>query len=142
MALAAESIDAELAPTGREVSGGDLFYFVFTHSFIIAVGGGVQRSLRCWTELVAPIRESSVGLDVAVVVYPRARNGKMASCLEGMGEPLRVAGRKRQFSRAARHLLSMSGPRLCKTVLRTISPRSSITISITSLPAVSGSCQG
>ena len=75
-------------------------------------------------------------------VYPRARKGKIASCFEGIGVPLRVAGWKCQFSSAARHLSSMSEPRLCSTVFLTISPRSSIVISITSLPGESGNCHG
>ena len=41
-------------------------------------------------------------LKVRIQSWPLARKGKMASCLEGMGEPLRVAGWKCQLSSAAR----------------------------------------
>src|SRR5256885_4884460 len=66
----------------------------------------------------------------------------MASCLEGIGEPLRVAGWKCQFSRAARHLSSISAPRLWSTTLLVISPRSSMVISMTSFPGEAGNCHG
>ena len=62
----------------------------------------------------------------------------MASCFEGIGAPLRVAGWKRQFSSAARHLSVDVGSEALQHVLLTISPRSSMVISMTSLPGVVG----
>src|ERR1051326_6598379 len=50
----------------------------------------------------------------------------MASCFEGMGEPLRVAGWKCQLSSATKTRSSSLGPRLCRTLLdclgRNLSP--------------------
>ena len=36
----AKAVNAELAPAGREISGGNLFDFVFAHFFIIAAESG------------------------------------------------------------------------------------------------------
>ena len=65
--VSAKAVDAELAPARGELGRCHPFDCVFVHKFIIA----------------AAMRRAD---------QPRARNGKMASCLEATGEPFRVAG--------------------------------------------------
>jgi hypothetical protein len=66
--LGAEAVNSEVAPASREVRGCDSLNLRGGHNSIIA--GREERPTS------------------AALLYPRALKGKIASCLEAMGDPL------------------------------------------------------
>src|SRR5579863_5378973 len=98
MTFAPESIDAELAPAGRKVGGGDLFYFVFTHSSIIAVMRRHQAFIATdagrsmFSEFLGRHLPTLAASDVPVccLVIRLVEGNRRAKCPE-MGRALRIA---------------------------------------------------
>src|SRR5579859_1286517 len=95
--LSSKAVNPEPPPAGREVRGSNLFDFVLTHDFIIAAGAtrhgdsGATTFVTILSNECCPVAETYWHVPFQAL-YPLARKGKMASCLEGMGLPLRVAG--------------------------------------------------
>src|SRR5579872_4513698 len=95
--LSPKTVNPELPPAGRKVRRRNLFDFVFTHAVIIAAGAtrhGCAEAAIFVTILsngCSPLAETYWHAALHAL-HPLARKGKMASCLEGMGRPFRVAG--------------------------------------------------
>ena len=78
--VSAKSIDAEHAPARGKIGGGHLLNHLGGHKLIIAAGRQVESSRLAKEHLLGMANQ------------PRALKGKIASCFEGMGTPLCVAG--------------------------------------------------
>lgn len=99
-ALAPKPIDAELAPAGREVGGGNLSYFVFTHLSIIAVRRRHQAFMdtdagrSIFSEFFGRHLRTLAASDVPACCpgIPFVRGDRRAECSE-MGRALQIVAR-------------------------------------------------